>query len=593
LVAYAPSITSSYDPRREPLKDHVDERSGQLGLGRAIGVAVVLGTEQPEEDRQADRPPAQARKLDHEHDDNPAVAPARAAPGSLGLGAVVEVVRAPHAPAGAPEQRVLDGEPDRRAGLDEDGHQEVQQPQPELVGLPACSGEEVVRAAVMPAARQSGGLQHPGDGAVADPPDEPDQQHAERLKRRLRKAWPKQGQQPGKRRGHVGDSRCRAAGTSTASRGQIGLTPTGFGVPRPLLVPRARTLPPATSASAFGLAASLRRVADLQAIDRELDAARRRDDNHARVRLITRAIELPEAQPHRAEYLDELAYAHQQLGRFDDALDAMRQALAAGWDGELDDHPSAQALIADLLLHAGHTEQADDAWRQAQHEHPNDPRLHQVAGCAYADVGLHAKALPWQTKGLELALAAGDDDDDDMIWMLTGERAETLDALGRLPDDLQLHAEELVERQEQEEQARAEAFHRDRHTTRPVPPHRTSIGLAWFPAQEYVRALQTWPSFAEDYQHGPYAAYCARLELLLRNLKTQGVARLALTPLDIDSYLTWCTAHDRDPEQSDSRASYATELLERGNAHPWPPERNEPCWCASGRKYKKCCLRAA
>ena len=22
---------------------------------------------------------------------------------------------------------------------------------------------------------------------------------------------------------------------------------------------------------------------------------------------------------------------------------------------------------------------------------------------------------------------------------------------------------------------------------------------------------------------------------------------------------------------------------------PWPPGRNEPCWCGSGRKYKKCC----
>ncbi|WP_344437186.1 SEC-C metal-binding domain-containing protein [Actinomadura bangladeshensis] len=21
----------------------------------------------------------------------------------------------------------------------------------------------------------------------------------------------------------------------------------------------------------------------------------------------------------------------------------------------------------------------------------------------------------------------------------------------------------------------------------------------------------------------------------------------------------------------------------------WPPERNAPCWCGSGRKYKKCC----
>ncbi|MGH3130991.1 MAG: SEC-C metal-binding domain-containing protein [Gaiellaceae bacterium] len=311
------------------------------------------------------------------------------------------------------------------------------------------------------------------------------------------------------------------------------------------------------------------------------------------MRLITRAIELPEAAPHRAEYLDELAYAYQQLGRFDDAVDAMRQAVAAGFDGDLDDHPSAQALIADLLLRAGRTQEADDAWHQAQREDPDEPWLYQTAGCAYADVGLHAKALPWQTKGLELALAAADDDDD-MIWMLTGERAETLDALGRPPDDLQLRAEELLERQEQEEQARAEAFHHDRERTRRVPPHRASIGLAWFPADEYERALQTWPSFAEDYQHGPYAAYCARLELLLRDLKAQGVARLALTPIAIDEYLSWCGDHDRDPEQSDSRASYATELLERSDAlRHWPPQRNDPCWCGAGRKYKKCCHRAS
>lgn len=331
---------------------------------------------------------------------------------------------------------------------------------------------------------------------------------------------------------------------------------------------------------------------ELEAIEGELVVVRKRDDNDARVRLITRALALPEAEPHRAEYLDELAYAFQQLGRFDDAINAMRQALDAGWEGELDDHPSAQALIADLLLRAGRTDETDEAWQHAQREDPHDPRLYQTAGCAYTDVGLHAKALGWQTKGLELALAAGED--GDMIWMLTGERAETLDALGHPPDDLQLRAEELVKRQEQEEQARVDAFYRDRATNQPVAPHRTSIGLAWFPAPEYRRALATWPSFAEDYEHGPYAAYCARLELLLRNLKAQGVARLALTPITIDDYLAWCTEHDRDPEQSDSRARYATELLERGDAvTPWPPQRNDPCWCGTERKYKKCCLRAA
>jgi tetratricopeptide (TPR) repeat protein len=332
-------------------------------------------------------------------------------------------------------------------------------------------------------------------------------------------------------------------------------------------------------------------VADLEAIERELAAARKRDDNHARVRLIGEAIALPEAQPHRAEYLDELAYAYERLGRFDEAIEAMRQAIAAGFDGTLDDYPSAQALIADLLLRAGRTREAEKAWLEAEREDPGDPWLCQVAGSAYAEAGAHVEALTWQTKGLELALAA--EQDADMIWMLTGERAETLDVLGDPPDDLQLHAEELVERQEQAEQARIEAFYRDRGTARAAPPRRASVGLAWFPADEYERALQTWPSFAEDYEHGPYAVYCARLELLLRDLKAQGAARLALTPVAIDSYLSWCADRDCDPEQSESRAGYATELLEQGLAHPWPPGRNQPCWCGSEKKYKKCCQRAA
>lgn len=335
---------------------------------------------------------------------------------------------------------------------------------------------------------------------------------------------------------------------------------------------------------------SLRNVSDLEAIERELSAARLRDDNQSRVRLIPQALALTDAEPDRVEYLDELAYAYQQLGRFEDAIDTMREAVAAGWNGTLDDHPSAQALIADLLLRAGRDHKADQAWQQAQREDPENPSLYQAAGSAYAGAGLDAKALGWQTTGLQLALTDGTN--SDLTWMLTGERADTLDALNEPPDELQLRAEALVDRQEQEEQARVDAFYRDRATPEPIPPHRASVGLAWFPANEYARALHIWPSFAEDYENGPYAAYCARLELLLRDLKAQGVARLALTPLTIDGYLAWCTNHDHDPEDSENRASYATELMEHHATHPWPPERNQPCWCDSQRKYKKCCLRA-
>ena len=322
---------------------------------------------------------------------------------------------------------------------------------------------------------------------------------------------------------------------------------------------------------------------DLRSINRELDAARQRADDHQRVRLITAALALPDAQPDRAGYLDELADACEKLGRFEDAIHAMRQAVAAGWDGELDDHPSAQALIADLLLRLGRDRDADDAWAQAERDDPHNPWVHSAASDAYTRVGLHNKALPWQTKGLELALAAGDEEAE-IAWYLTGERGQTMDVLGFPPDELQLRADELIEREEQQDREAGREF-----LPRPLSPQQTHIGAAWFPADQYPRALQTWPSFAEDYAHGPYETYCARLELMLRDLKAQGVKSLSLTPIQVDEYLAWCTEHDRDPEQSDTRASYSTTLLDRDIGKPWPPQRNAPCWCGSDAKYKKCC----
>ncbi|WP_449181823.1 SEC-C metal-binding domain-containing protein [Actinorugispora endophytica] len=42
----------------------------------------------------------------------------------------------------------------------------------------------------------------------------------------------------------------------------------------------------------------------------------------------------------------------------------------------------------------------------------------------------------------------------------------------------------------------------------------------------------------------------------------------------------------------ETRDDAALDKYRRGGDFPvWPPERNQPCWCGSGRKYKKCCGR--
>ncbi|MFG1883268.1 SEC-C domain-containing protein [Micromonospora sp. NPDC049102] len=67
-----------------------------------------------------------------------------------------------------------------------------------------------------------------------------------------------------------------------------------------------------------------------------------------------------------------------------------------------------------------------------------------------------------------------------------------------------------------------------------------------------------------------------------------GTSDLLLWPRDeFDRLLA---AH---PELTDAaiRAGYAAEVSARPAARvPWPPERNDACWCGSGLKYKKDCL---
>src|SRR5947208_1486948 len=64
-----------------------------------------------------------------------------------------------------------------------------------------------------------------------------------------------------------------------------------------------------------------------------------------------RAIALTDADEHAAGYFhiselyDLLADEYQQLGRVDDALAAMREALAAGWDGQ----PDGRCRLAEIL----------------------------------------------------------------------------------------------------------------------------------------------------------------------------------------------------------------------------------------------------
>ncbi len=150
------------------------------------------------------------------------------------------------------------------------------------------------------------------------------------------------------------------------------------------------------------------------------------------------------------QLLAELAETYAAMGRFDEALDAIREAVDAGLGGQ----PDARCRIAEILMRAGRVSEAEPIWAQVRRDTPDDVWLYNNAGIEYADVGDPATALGWLTDGLRLALATGDP--ERLVAQLAGWRGESLTALGLAPDDLQTEADQFQGAREQRDRQQRE-----------------------------------------------------------------------------------------------------------------------------------------
>jgi hypothetical protein len=124
------------------------------------------------------------------------------------------------------------------------------------------------------------------------------------------------------------------------------------------------------------------------------------------------------------------------------------------------------------------------------------------------------------------------------------------------------------------------------------------VALAWLPADEYAEWPQHWPDLADspllhDDEGEPvsHAAYCRRMEGRLRAHSEAGMTRLSVVPVRADEFRPWVAENaPEEPDPSQLRAQYAADVArDSSRTVTWPPGRNDPCWCGSGRKYKKCC----
>ena len=117
----------------------------------------------------------------------------------------------------------------------------------------------------------------------------------------------------------------------------------------------------------------------------------------------------------------------------------------------------------------------------------------------------------------------------------------------------------------------------------------TEVSLAWFSAGEWEKATATWPDLLQDLP-ADHTAYSQRIEARMKRLaRVLAGHPMRVGPMTVDGLTAFSAAEGDDPGTAEARSSYAAELARRGEAIPWPPGRNAPCWCGSGRKYKACC----
>lgn len=123
----------------------------------------------------------------------------------------------------------------------------------------------------------------------------------------------------------------------------------------------------------------------------------------------------------------------------------------------------------------------------------------------------------------------------------------------------------------------------------PVPTSRAAAyQVAYFPPAEYEAAWVHGLFNATSYRdHGDYRR---ETEQTLRAMAGRPAAGIRVCPLDVSGLLAYAQRAGKDAADRQTRLAYTGWLFETGrDAIDWPPERNGPCWCGSGAKYKKCC----
>jgi tetratricopeptide (TPR) repeat protein len=258
------------------------------------------------------------------------------------------------------------------------------------------------------------------------------------------------------------------------------------------------------------------------------------------------------------DYYDGLAEVAAEEGDFALAVRAQRRAIEHGCE-HLD---LAQEMLAWYSLKAGDRDGGEAAFAKLRAERVGDPQIVSTLANARMDSGDGRGALEAYDEALNLAKNTGD---QGWIDQLRGERQYCRFEHGLPPDEDDCLAEQA----------------------NPAYPKATHYSVAWFPRDQIEVALARWPSLADDLNDPD--AYCRTIEARLQDVRRETGRQPFVAPLRVERLIEFAEENGIDPDSGAARSRFGAELGRKGESLPWPPRRNEPCWCGSGRKYKRCC----
>jgi len=276
-----------------------------------------------------------------------------------------------------------------------------------------------------------------------------------------------------------------------------------------------------------------------------------------------------------------LALAHEAL--HDESIAAFERAIELGWDVV----PDGRCEIARVLLLAGRDAQADALWAELRAADPEGVWTLNAGGLAYNQVGRDEEAVEWLADGLRVAL--DEEDPKHIVDQMSDARRVSLQRLGREQDDLEHDVDAFRARSAAREEERMAALRVSLRRSG-IPVRGSAGNVAWMSDDDDRTARERWPGWATGLVvDEPFAERSARMELSLRRRRADGDGPFVVVTIDLERYAAWCEAEGHDPADRRSRGTFVNAEREAGAGRAWPPGRNEPCWCGSDRKYKRCC----